>query len=278
MFKKRGAVIDSRFNGSSPKQGTESPENGFGKISKAQFNLLKVLSNFQFGESDSRAALIVGLLIVLILSVLSVHLSLWSKSNQEKTNYVQKSDGVTEVVYQLNNDERNPETLRRFAFTWFKACFTWTGKFNGQVDSGAPFNDSRIPTVLDKCQLAVNSNIRAAFIGDLINRYKDDPTFKDKLAPYNFTQSAFREGREIQIEVKPFAPKKIATGKWEMDIGATRTIKLGGLILEEPFNWTLTLAAIPPYEDPLLKEQTEFGKLLNAWTIQGVKIDNLKRR
>jgi hypothetical protein len=273
MFGKKTLTIDSYRNGINP---SVEEKNDF--TQRNANDLLRKMSAFHDGETNGRFKIFCGLMVALIFSILSVHFSVNSRASKEKVIYVQKPDGVTEVVHQLSFEDRTPQTIRNFAFNFGKTCFSWHGKFNGQIDPGVQFRAARIPTVLDKCRLAVEPNVWNAFLSDLVSRYTNDPIFKDSLAPFNFTGGALRDGKEIQVQVKPFYPKEISKGKWEIDVGMTRYIKFPDKQLEEPFNLTLTLASIPPYQDPLLAQQSDFGKLLNAWAAQGLKIENIKRK
>lgn len=238
-----------------------------------------MFSEYQLGSVNNLFKLMCGGFSLLTIAFLSLHFSINDMKSRDRNAFIQKNDGVTETVYQINHLERRDEVLKKFANDFFKGCFTWDGMYDSKPDPGifSHWSQSVIPTRLNKCQFAFDPVVGRIFYKDLTEKYSSHHSFENKLSPASYVKDAVKQKREVQITVFPFDPKKISEGHWEIEVGSTRYFKIGTQLLEEPFNWKLTLKAIPPYPDPMQQSQSAFGELINAWNAQGLKIIKIER-
>ena len=249
-------------NGSNP-----SPKNSIS-------SLYSRLATHQTSQNRWIPLTVIGLLLVNILAQCSVKSEISKVQRQEKYAFLQKVDGTTERIEQVDSLDRSVPNLKKFAYDWTKTCFTWTGVVEGQPDKGVDERARKYPTNFYNCGAAISPDLRQIYMSGFYDQYEDHPVFKDQLSLKTFIGINVRsEKREVQIYVQPLEPEKVGLGRWSIPVVATREFRKNGEpYAVEKFNQTLELKAIPPYLPPWSKDQTAFGKLLDDWQLQGLQI------
>ena len=267
-------------NGGDPKKRPErEPRPNPKPKTNGAASLYSRLSMHQAAQNRWIPMTIIVLLMVNILAQCSTKSEIAKVQRQEKYAFLQREDGSTERIEQTNSIERTPAVLKKFAYDWTKTCFTWTGKTDGKNDVGVDVLNRKYPTNFYNCGVAIAPEFRQLYQTGLYDLYENHPVFRDALSLKSFTGStAATDRHEVQIYVQPLEPEKVGVGRWEIPVVATREFRKAGTpFAVEKFNQTLELAAVPPYTAPWSKDQTDFGKLLDDWQLQGLRIVKITR-
>lgn len=254
-------------------------KNGDRPSKKGNASLYNRLASYQSSQNRWIPLTIIGLLVMNILAQCGVRSQIESVQRQEKYAFLQKADGTTERIEQINAPERSVPILKKFAYDWTKTCFTWTGNVDGQADAGVDQFGRKYPTKFFNCSVAIAPDFKQTYMQGLYDLYDDHPVFKEQLSMRTFVGSNIQaEKREVQVYVEPLEPEEVETGVWDIPVVATREFRKGGeTFAVEKFNQTLRLKAIPPYLSPWSQDQTDFGKLLDEWQLQGLQIVKITR-
>lgn len=241
--------------------------------------LYNKLASYQSAQNRWVPYTIIGLLIVNLLAQCSTKNDIQSVQRHEKYAFLQKADGTTERIEQVNSLERSTSVIKKFAYDWTKTCFTWTGVVDAKADTGVDEGSRKYPKKFFNCGVAISPDFRRTYMRGLYDLYENNPEFKDRLSMKSFVgNNTHTDQREVQIYVEPLEPVKVAPGIWDIPVVGTREFRKGGQpFAVEKFNQTLELKAIPPYLPPWSKDQTPFGELVDGWQLQGLQIVKITR-
>jgi len=255
----------------------DSP-NGTKPTAKKMSALYNGLANYQSAQNRWIPLSLMVLLIVNLLAQCSTQNEISKVQRQEKYAFLQKTDGDTERIEQINATERSVPNLKKFAYDWTKTCFTWTGVLDGKPDPGISQQRRKYPTKFYNCAIAISPDFRQLYLNGLYDLYADHPSFRNQLSLSSFVSGTHFAKHEVQIYVQPLEPQKVGEGLWDIPVVSTREFRSNGQpYAVEKFNQTLRLKAIPPYSNPWSDDQTPFGKLLDQWQLQGLQIVQVTR-
>jgi hypothetical protein len=247
------------------------------------------LAAYQFSQNKWAPRVVIGLLCLTVFNQCTTNGHINNIQREQKYAFVQKADGTTERVEQINSTDRGTPQLNRFVYEWTKTCYTWPGRFNGKPDPGAIYQGRKIPSILYNCSLAMTPEFRDAYIPTFYDLYAKHPQFKTGLSLSTFVSGQQEGDREVQIYPKtlpvcserqsgPSCISNPSKGVYKVPIAAVREFRLNGEpYAKEIFNLAFTLEAIPPYDTPWTVDQTLIGQLISKWQLQGVRITNIER-
>jgi hypothetical protein len=240
-------------------------------------SLYQGLANYQFSQNRWIPLSIIGLLCLNFLAQCGTQRTINNVQRQDKYAFLQRVDGNTERIEQVNSSDRSVATIKKFTYDWFKLCHEWGGKFDRKPDPGITIGGKRFPSVFGKCAYAIAPDFRQTYLSGFYDYYANNATLKPLLTPSLFTTAnTDSKNKEVLIYVEPLEPKTIQPGVFEIPVVATREVKIGDLSYIEKFNKLVRLKAIPPYLPPWTTEdQTPLGKLLGQWQLQGLQIVNI---
>ncbi|MCG9890360.1 MAG: hypothetical protein MH252_04730, partial [Thermosynechococcaceae cyanobacterium MS004] len=103
-----------------PKAKSTSRKDNNSKKGGNKSELYNRLASYQSSQNRWIPLTIIGLLALNILSQCSIKNEIHTVQRQEKYAFLQKADGSTERIEQVNSTDRSIPILKKFAYDWTK--------------------------------------------------------------------------------------------------------------------------------------------------------------
>lgn len=220
-------------------------------------------------QAESQALVVLGLIVgALLLSLLGNLILLLNNRSlvQRGSVYVQQPDGFTEIAKEFEELHRQNATLKRTVATWIQLTFEWDNRIpdSDMTDEGMEFAGTTVPTKVYLASIVMEDGFRREFLRAL----------GEDVVPVDvYTGNRRSLVRFYSIST----PRKIADGRWEVDVVSTRIELVNGVEEREvDFNRTFTLQAIPPVQPALDDEPDAFRREAYALLNNGLLITEIR--
>lgn len=189
------------------------------------------------------------------------------KNDSDSRAFVQMADGDAIAIQKVGSLERTPETITQFTEEMLKLCFNWSGAIAGEKDPGAPHRGLKIPSNLSACSWAMHPRFRLNFLDTIVPAME-----ADKYLGNSTRQSVLAIEKTMPPVERPGSP-----GVWDVEVISTRMILENGVhTTNDPYNSTITIAAVNPPTSPLGEDASIVEKAIGQAQAKGLMITSIK--